>query len=139
MQHERSARRRQSPRPPGRQGRPGKQGLYDPWYEHEACGVGFVVDIKGRKSHHILQQALQVLRNLDHRGACGCETNTGDGAGVLIQIPHAFYQQVAKDLKNANREARISVKLVAEGGVGTIAAGVAKAHADVAASDVARV
>ncbi|MGH8255694.1 MAG: glutamate synthase central domain-containing protein, partial [Steroidobacteraceae bacterium] len=75
---------------------PEKQGLYDPRYEHEACGVGFVVDMKGRKSHRILQQALQVLRNLDHRGACGCEVNTGDGAGVLIQIPHAFYQQVAK-------------------------------------------
>ncbi len=78
------------------QGAPGKQGLYDPWYEHEACGVGFVVDIKGRKSHRILEQAIQVLRNLDHRGACGCETNTGDGAGVLIQMPHAFLREVAR-------------------------------------------
>jgi glutamate synthase domain-containing protein 2/glutamate synthase domain-containing protein 1/glutamate synthase domain-containing protein 3 len=77
-------------------GQPGKQGLYDPWFEHEACGVGFVVDMKGRKSHRILQQAIQVLRNLDHRGACGCETNTGDGAGVLFQMPHAFLQLVAK-------------------------------------------
>jgi glutamate synthase (ferredoxin) len=77
-------------------GQPGKQGLYDPWYEHEACGVGFVVDAKGRKSHRILQQAIHVLRNLDHRGACGSEANTGDGAGVLIQMPHAFLQQVAK-------------------------------------------
>ena len=77
-------------------GQPGKQGLYDPWFEHEACGVGFVVDMKGRKSHRILEQAIQVLRNLDHRGACGCEVNTGDGAGVLIQMPHAFFQQVAK-------------------------------------------
>jgi hypothetical protein len=75
---------------------PGKQGLYDPWFEHEACGVGFVVDVKGRKSHRILEQALQVLRNLDHRGACGCEANTGDGAGVLIQMPHAYFQHVAK-------------------------------------------
>jgi len=72
------------------------QGLYDPWFEHEACGVGFVVDMKGRKSHRILQQAIDVLRNLDHRGACGCEANTGDGAGVLIQMPHAFFQRVAK-------------------------------------------
>jgi glutamate synthase (ferredoxin) len=106
MQHERSAPGRPAPRRspgrrarperPGGPGRPGKQGLYDPWYEHDACGVGFVVDIKGRKSHRILQQAIQVLRNLDHRGASGHETNTGDGAGVLIQIPHAFYQQVAK-------------------------------------------
>ncbi|HEX4266295.1 MAG TPA: glutamate synthase large subunit [Steroidobacteraceae bacterium] len=75
---------------------PGKQGLYDPWFEHEACGVGFVVDVKGRKSHRILEQAIQVLRNLDHRGACGCEANTGDGAGVLIQMPHAYFQHVAK-------------------------------------------
>jgi len=75
---------------------PGKQGLYDPWFEHEACGVGFVVDVKGRRSHRILEQAIQVLRNLDHRGACGCEANTGDGAGVLIQMPHAYFQHVAK-------------------------------------------
>ncbi|MGH8170748.1 MAG: glutamate synthase subunit alpha, partial [Steroidobacteraceae bacterium] len=72
---------------------PGKQGLYDPWFEHEACGVGFVVDVKGRKSHRILEQAIQVLRNLDHRGACGCEANTGDGAGVLIQLPHEFFRR----------------------------------------------
>jgi glutamate synthase domain-containing protein 2/glutamate synthase domain-containing protein 1/glutamate synthase domain-containing protein 3 len=76
--------------------RPGKQGLYDPAYEHDACGVGFVVDIKGRKSHKILQQGLQVLTNLDHRGACGAETNTGDGAGVLIQMPHKFLVTAAK-------------------------------------------
>ncbi len=76
--------------------RPGKQGLYDPQYEHDACGVGFVVDIKGRKSNAILKQAIQVLKNLDHRGACGCEVNTGDGAGVLMQMPHAFLKDAAK-------------------------------------------
>src|ERR1700744_1898469 len=76
--------------------RPGKQGLYDPQFEHDACGVGFVVDIKGRKSHKILQQAIEVLRNLDHRGASGAETNTGDGAGVLLQMPHAFFKEVAR-------------------------------------------
>ncbi|MBM4220357.1 MAG: hypothetical protein FJ170_00240, partial [Gammaproteobacteria bacterium] len=80
----------------GRPSLPPKQGLYDPVNEHDACGVGFVVDIKGRKSHRILQQAIQVLRNLDHRGACGCEVNTGDGAGVLLQIPHRFLQSVAQ-------------------------------------------
>jgi len=69
---------------------PAKQGLYDPQYEHDACGVGFVVDLKGRKSHDLVQQALQILVNLEHRGACGCEKNTGDGAGILLQIPHAF-------------------------------------------------
>src|SRR6266542_822745 len=71
-------------------GLPPAQGLYDPSHEHDACGVGFVVDIKGRRSHAIVSQALTVLKNLLHRGACGCEINTGDGAGILIQIPHAF-------------------------------------------------
>ena len=71
-------------------GLPPAQGLYDPRHEHDACGVGFVVDIKGRRSHAIVAQALQVLKNLLHRGACGCEVNTGDGAGILIQMPHAF-------------------------------------------------
>ena len=79
-----------TPSVPGRATAPSRQGLYDPAFEHEACGVGFVVDIKGRKSHRILEQAIQVLRNLDHRGACGCEVNTGDGAGVLLQMPHKF-------------------------------------------------
>lgn len=69
---------------------PKKQGLYDPRYEHDACGTGFVVDIKGRKSHDIVQKAIQVLLNLEHRGACGSEKNTGDGAGILLQIPHMF-------------------------------------------------
>ena len=77
----------------GRPTAPPRQGLYDPSFEHDACGVGFVVDIKGRKSHRILEQAIQVLRNLDHRGACGCEANTGDGAGMLLQMPHRFFQQ----------------------------------------------
>ncbi len=66
-------------------------GLYDPAQEHDACGVGFVVDMKGRKSHAIVTQALNILKNLEHRGACGCEENTGDGAGILIQIPHDFF------------------------------------------------
>ncbi len=71
-------------------GLPPAQGLYDPAFEHDACGVGFVVDIQGRPSHAIVSQALTVLKNLLHRGACGCEPNTGDGAGILIQMPHAF-------------------------------------------------
>src|SRR5947199_1336035 len=69
------------------------QGLYDPRHEHDACGVGFVVNIKGRKSHTIVQQALQVLINLLHRGACGCEPNTGDGAGILLQTPDKFLRR----------------------------------------------
>ena len=75
---------------------PPKQGLYDPQFEHEACGVGFVVNIKGKKSHTIIQQALQVLLNLNHRGACGCEVNTGDGAGILLQTPHGFFKEVTQ-------------------------------------------
>jgi len=69
------------------------QGLYDPQFEHDACGVGFVVDIKGRKSHEIIEQALTILVNLRHRGACGCESNTGDGAGILMQVPHEFLKE----------------------------------------------
>jgi glutamate synthase (ferredoxin) len=77
---------------------PTRQGLYDPRFEHDACGVGFVVNIKGEKSHEIVEQALTVLQNLDHRGACGCEENTGDGAGILLQIPHAFFQHACEGL-----------------------------------------
>src|SRR5262245_10086452 len=71
-------------------GYPPKQGLYDPQYERDACGVGFVVDLKARKSHDLVNKAIQVLLSLEHRGACGCERNTGDGAGVLLQTPHRF-------------------------------------------------
>ena len=86
-----------------------QQGLYDPAFEKDSCGVGFVVDIKGRKSHQIVRQALTVLLNLRHRGACGCEANTGDGAGILFQMPHAF-------LKEAT--AKVGVKLPAAGAYG---------------------
>ena len=76
-------------------GLPEKQGLYDPQFEHDACGVGFVCQMKGLRSHEIIDQALTILVNLDHRGACGCETNTGDGAGILLQVPHKFLVKVA--------------------------------------------
>jgi glutamate synthase (NADPH/NADH) large chain len=79
-------------------GLPPKQGLYDPQFEHDACGVGFVVNIKGRQSNQIVQQALTVLQNLTHRGATGAESNTGDGAGILMQIPHKFLQKECADL-----------------------------------------
>ena len=75
---------------------PPKQGLYDPQFEHDACGVGFVVDIAGRRSNDIVRRSLQVLVNLQHRGAKGCEANTGDGAGILIQIPHDFLKAECK-------------------------------------------
>lgn len=66
-------------------------GLYDPAFEHDACGIGFVANIKGHKSHQHISDALTVLENMEHRGACGCENNTGDGAGILLQIPHEFF------------------------------------------------
>ena len=72
-------------------------GLYDPRFERDACGVGLVADISGRKSHDILEKGLEVLVNLAHRGACGCDPLTGDGAGVLIQIPHDFYRARCAD------------------------------------------
>jgi len=78
-------------------GLPRQQGLYDPRFEHESCGVGFVVNVKGRRSHDIIRQALQILINLRHRGACGCEANTGDGAGILLQMPQRFLQQACAD------------------------------------------
>jgi glutamate synthase (NADPH/NADH) large chain len=67
------------------------EGLYDPSFEHDACGIGFVANIKGNKSHQHITDALTVLENMEHRGACGCEVNTGDGAGIMLQIPHEFF------------------------------------------------
>ena len=67
-------------------------GLYDSRYEHDACGVGFVADLSGRKTHHTVAQALTVLRNLDHRGAKGSDPDTGDGAGILTQMPDALFR-----------------------------------------------
>ncbi|MFT3830405.1 MAG: glutamate synthase large subunit [Opitutaceae bacterium] len=98
---------------PGQLGLPAKQGLYDPFFEHDACGVGFVVDMKGRKSHRIVEQAIQVLVNLDHRGAAGSEANTGDGAGILLQIPHSFFATACK-------KARIPLPAAGEYGTGIV-------------------
>ncbi len=78
---------------------PKKQGLYDPQYERDACGLGFVVSVKGIRSHGIVEQAIQVLLNLEHRGACGSEKDTGDGAGILLQIPHQFFALECKHLR----------------------------------------
>lgn len=77
---------------------PPRQGLYDPGYEHDACGIGFVANIKGIKSNDIIRKALTVLDNLDHRGARGAELNTGDGAGILMQIPHGFFEKECASL-----------------------------------------
>ena len=76
---------------------PKAQGLYDPSNEHENCGIGLIVDMKGRKSHSIVQGALEICVNLDHRGGCGCDPITGDGAGIFIQLPHKFFSTVCAD------------------------------------------
>ncbi|MGA7934337.1 MAG: glutamate synthase central domain-containing protein, partial [Kovacikia sp.] len=92
---------------------PSQQGLYDPRFEHDACGVGFIVHMKGKKSHDIVENALTILLNIDHRGAVGAETNTGDGAGILIQVPHQFLLRVAA-------AAGITLPAVGQYGVGMI-------------------
>ncbi len=74
------------------------QGLYHPSNEHDACGMGLVASIKGEKSHEIIRKGLEVLINLTHRGAAGCDPETGDGAGILIQIPHEFFVQECDQL-----------------------------------------
>ena len=89
-------------------GAPEATGLYDPRNEHDNCGVGFVANIKGVRSHQIVDDADRILRHMDHRGACGCESNTGDGAGMLTALPHKFLTRVAKseigvDLPEAGR------------------------------------
>lgn len=89
---------------------PKQQGLYDPSLEHENCGIGLIVDLKGRKSHDIVSGALEICVNLDHRGGCGCDPITGDGAGIFIQLPHKF-------LTNACAE-EISLRLPSEGDYG---------------------
>ena len=88
---------------------PSAHGLYDPRHEHDACGVGLVVHAKGHRSHAIVRHALQVLINLEHRGACGCEANTGDGAGILIQMPDRFFRA---------ETARLGIALPPAGGYG---------------------
>src|SRR6201998_1755970 len=78
---------------PSRHRIPDAQGLYDPRNEHDNCGMGLVASIRGDKSHEIIRKGLEVLINLTHRGASGCDPETGDGAGILIQIPTAFFSR----------------------------------------------
>ncbi|MCX5665664.1 MAG: hypothetical protein NT036_01250, partial [Candidatus Omnitrophica bacterium] len=90
--------------------RPKKQGLYDPAFEHDACGVGFVCDATGRVSNETVIKGLEVLNRLSHRGATGADPKTGDGAGVLIQIPHEFFAKVCP---------QAGIELPAQGSYGT--------------------
>ena len=78
---------------------PAEQGLYDPRFEHDSCGVGFVCNIKGVTSNEIVKQGIEVLNRLAHRGATGADPKTGDGAGILIQIPHEFFLKACKETK----------------------------------------
>src|SRR5881227_2993728 len=79
-------------------GLPPAHGLYDPALEKDSCGVGFIANIKGKKSHQIVSDAISILCNLEHRGAVGADPRAGDGAGILVQIPHAFFARKAKEL-----------------------------------------
>src|ERR1700685_3814613 len=85
-------------------GLPPAQGLYHPSQEHDACGIGFVANVRGHKSHDIVSKGIEVLLNLTHRGACGCDPETGDGAGILLQIPHQFFKRECGKLGFALRE-----------------------------------
>ena len=78
---------------------PPAQGLYDPKREHDACGVGFVADLRAHPNHKIIEHGLQILENLTHRGAVGADPLAGDGAGILVQIPHAFLKEVTAPLR----------------------------------------
>nr|MDJ0861262.1 hypothetical protein [Gammaproteobacteria bacterium] len=92
---------------------PPKQGLYDPANEHDACGVGFVANIKGRKSHEIIRQGLCILENLTHRGAVGADPLAGDGAGILLQVPDSL-------LRAECAEQDISLPAAGDYGVGML-------------------
>jgi glutamate synthase (NADPH/NADH) large chain len=96
------------------QGRPKKQGLYDPRFEHDSCGVGFIAHIRGAASRSIIEDALVMLDHMDHRGACGCEPETGDGAGLLTTLPQAFLEKVARD------DARIDLPAAGRYGCGLV-------------------
>ena len=73
------------------------RGLYTPQLESDACGTGFIANLNGVQTHEIVENALKMLTNMEHRGACGCEPNSGDGAGIMIQTPHAFFQKKARE------------------------------------------
>jgi glutamate synthase (NADPH/NADH) large chain len=95
-------------------GTPKPQGLYDPANEHDSCGVGFVAHIKGVKSRRIVEDALRMLKHMAHRGACGCEVNTGDGAGILTAIPHEFLA------KGVQQSLQVSLPAAGKYGVGLV-------------------
>jgi glutamate synthase domain-containing protein 2/glutamate synthase domain-containing protein 1/glutamate synthase domain-containing protein 3 len=96
------------------------EGLYDPAFEHDACGVGFIADIQGRASHTIVEEGLRIVQNLAHRGACGCDARTGDGAGILIQLPDAFFRRVCASGPGIDGERGFDLPPLGEYGVGVV-------------------
>src|SRR5256884_9163871 len=103
----------------GPMAQPYPQGLYDPAYEHDACGVAFVADIDGRRSHDVVAKGLAALCRLDHRGARGAEPNTGDGAGIMLQVPDEVYRDVVDfPLPAAGRDATRLMVLASTGPAG---------------------
>src|SRR6185436_7696440 len=92
---------------------PPAQGLYDPAHEHDACGLGFIAHIKGRKTHEIIAQGLSILKNLTHRGATGADPLQGDGAGILVQLPDAFFRRACGKLS-------ITLPAIGQYGVGMV-------------------
>jgi glutamate synthase (NADPH/NADH) large chain len=90
-----------------------QQGLYDPKFEHDACGTGFITNINGKKSHGVIKNALTILENMEHRGACGCDPDSGDGAGILMQIPHEFFLEECSNLEiNLNEPGNYGVGMM---------------------------
>ncbi|MED1700850.1 glutamate synthase subunit alpha, partial [Brevibacillus agri] len=81
-----------------RTGMPAKQGLYDPMFEHDACGIGFIANLKAKATHDMVKNGLKILCQLEHRGGQGSDPETGDGAGILTQIPHAFFKKACQEL-----------------------------------------
>ncbi|MEC7595451.1 MAG: hypothetical protein VYC90_06960, partial [Pseudomonadota bacterium] len=98
--------------PSVRPGLPARQGLYDPANEHDACGIGFVAHIKNVKSHDIVRDGLTILENLEHRGAVGADPKAGDGVGMLIQIPDAFFRKVLGDTITLPQEGAYGVGMI---------------------------
>ncbi len=100
--------RRPTPKPPF-SALPAAQGLYDPSFESDACGVAFVADLHGRAEPRIVERALTALHNLDHRGAAGAEPSSGDGAGITVQVPDAFLRAVVELRAPAARRLRVGI------------------------------
>src|SRR5215213_3853786 len=94
-------------------GYPPPQGLYDPAFEHDACGVGFLCHMKGKESNRIVDQALEMLERMNHRGACGCEPDSGDGAGIMVKLPDMF-------LRREIKKARVTLPPEGQYGVGQV-------------------